>query len=102
MKPEELVTLNELVLNKVRESLLRNQKSIAGKSNQQIVQDAASLDSADVNELLFALKRIDKGTYGQCVICRHDIPLRVLESNLTARLCTSCETAIKERSEPAR
>lgn len=102
MKPEELVTLNELVLNKVRESLLRNQKSIAGKSNQQIVQDAASLDSANVNELLFALKRIDKGTYGQCVICRHDIPLRVLESNLTARLCISCETAIKERSEPAR
>jgi len=99
MKPEELSRFDGLVLLKMRKLLAALRKVSLTNDRRKILQLTSELDDADLNELSFALRRIEKGTYGHCVICRHDIPGAVLESNLTARLCPSCQLEIQETIE---
>lgn len=37
-----------------------------------------------------ALKRLDEGEYGYCVVCGEDIPKKRLEVDLTAARCVDC------------
>ncbi len=99
MRSEDLSRFDRLVLEKMRELLASRYKTRSSKSRQEILEMASKLDSPDLNELAFALRRIEKGTYGQCVICRHDIPSGILEENPVARLCPSCQTAMHEKSD---
>lgn len=41
-------------------------------------------------EILAALDRIEKGTYGKCSNCNDDIPLERLEANPAADTCLNC------------
>ncbi|MCL5267719.1 MAG: hypothetical protein M1469_06420 [Bacteroidetes bacterium] len=101
MKSEDLSKFHELVVLRLKE-LLSSRHGLTVKDNKEDVLEAASrFDAADLNELVFALRRIEKGIYGQCVICRHDIPVDVLKSNLNARLCPSCETVMREKTDPS-
>ncbi len=102
MKSEDLSKFDKLVVKKLRELLITRHKVVVDESKQQVLEAASKFDSPDLNELVFALRRIEKGIYGQCVICRHDIPADVLEANLTARLCPSCQTAMHEKSDTSR
>ncbi len=102
MKPEDLSKFDKLVVNKMREIIAKKYKVAVGETRQQVLEAASRFDRTDLNELTFALRRIEKGIYGQCVICRHDIPSDVLEANLTARLCPSCQTAMHEKSDTSR
>lgn len=102
MKSEDLSKFEKLVIQRLRDLLMTKHEVKAGESKQRVLEAASRFDSPDLNELVFALRRIEKGIYGQCVICRHDIPSDVLESNLTARLCPSCQTAMHEKSDTTR
>ncbi len=102
MKSEELKKFDVLVLGRMREILSTKYNVAVPEGRQEILDAASSFDRPDLNELAFSLRRIEKGIYGQCVICRHDIPVDVLEANLTARLCPSCQTAMHEKSDTAR
>ena len=102
MKSEDLSKFDRLVVVKLRELLLTRHKVTVGEGRQEVLEAASRFDSADLNELVFALHRIEKGIYGQCVICRHDIPSELLEVSLTARLCPSCQTAMHEKSDTSR
>jgi len=99
MKAEELLRFDGLVLQKMRELLAMQYKISVAQDRQEIIVTTSEVDDAGLNELSFALRRIEKGTYGQCVICRHEIPTAVLESNLTARLCLSCQLVMQEKIE---
>ncbi len=37
-----------------------------------------------------ALRRLDEGEYGYCVVCGEDIPVKRLEVDLTAARCVDC------------
>jgi RNA polymerase-binding transcription factor DksA len=102
MKSEDLSKFDELVVLRLKELLLSRHGLRAGDGKDDVLEAASRFDAADLNELVFALRRIEKGIYGQCVICRHDIPVNVLKSNLTARLCPSCETVMHEKTDPSR
>jgi len=99
MKPENLLKFGQLVITKISDLLVSRYKSAAPDDKQEIISLASKFDSPDLNQLVFALRRIDKGVFGQCVICRHDIPIEILESNLTTMLCPSCQTALHEKSD---
>ncbi len=101
MKSEDLFEFEKHVVRRLRE-LLAVKHEVVAEDKASILDQASRFDCPDLNELVFALRRIEKGTYGQCVICRHDIPSDVLESNLTARLCPSCQAAMHEKSDTLR
>ena len=45
-----------------------------------------------LREIENALKRIDEGSYGECLDCGGDIPRARLEAYPTARRCTQCQS----------
>ncbi|MGH2722275.1 MAG: TraR/DksA family transcriptional regulator [Actinomycetota bacterium] len=44
-----------------------------------------------LEDVVAALSRIEKGTYGQCTHCGNDIPPERLEAVPTAALCIDCK-----------
>ena len=102
MKSEDLSKFEKLVVQKLRDILLTKHAVKVGGEKERVLREASRFDCPDLNEIVFALRRIEKGIYGQCVICRHEIPTDILESNLTARLCPSCQTAMREKSDSTR
>lgn len=101
MKSETLLKFSRLAIRKITDLLASRYKLTVPDDRQAIISLASKFDSPDFNELVFALRRIDKGVFGQCVICRHEIPEELLELNLTARLCPSCQAALLEKSDTA-
>lgn len=99
MRAEDLLRFDRLVVKRMKGLMTSHYKTTVSDNRQEILDAASRFDAADLNELAFALRRIEKGTYGQCVICRHDIPSEVLEVNLVARLCPSCQLAMHEKSD---
>ncbi|MGC8594946.1 MAG: hypothetical protein ACP5US_03210 [Candidatus Kryptoniota bacterium] len=97
MKPDELSLFEKLVIGRMALILLERY-NVRAEGKRRVLEACGKLDDPNLNELSFALKMIEKGTYGQCVICRHDIPSAILKENLTARLCPSCESVINEKN----
>jgi DnaK suppressor protein len=44
-------------------------------------------------EIVWALRRLEDGTYGKCEGCGQEIPFERLEARPTARLCVNCKQA---------
>lgn len=57
---------------------------------QQMALNARGRQKQEIKFLEEALKRIEHGNYGQCMICRRDIPRERLEYQLQAVTCVSC------------
>jgi RNA polymerase-binding transcription factor DksA len=102
MKSEDLSKFDRIVVIKLHDLLVSRYGISVDVEKERVIEAASRFDSADLNELAFALRRIEKGIYGQCVICRHDIPSEILEANPVARLCPSCQTAMHEKSDSPR
>ncbi|MEW6512180.1 MAG: hypothetical protein AB1428_14610 [Bacteroidota bacterium] len=51
-----------------------------------------------LEELRGALERIEDGTFGVCIGCKHEIAEKTLESDPARRMCPVCE---REFSKPA-
>lgn len=43
-----------------------------------------------LQDIIAALTRIEKGTYGMCAICGKEIPLARLQANPSAKTCLTC------------
>ncbi len=99
MKNEDLQRFYQFAIDRIRGMISSRYKFEAPTNDQEVVSVAIKYDVPDLNELVFAIKRIEKGVFGQCVICRHDIPIKTLEQDLTARFCPSCQAALHERGE---
>ena len=55
--------------------------------------DNISVESAlekNLQEIIEALSRMEKGTYGTCENCQKEIPLARLEANPAAKTCIEC------------
>ncbi|WP_067620811.1 TraR/DksA C4-type zinc finger protein [Alicyclobacillus acidiphilus] len=61
-------------------------------------------DEAHLEEIEAALRRMDEGTYGQCVDCGETIPMDRLQAMPTTKYCIDCQKAEevvkKERHRP--
>jgi RNA polymerase-binding transcription factor DksA len=44
-----------------------------------------------IEELRGALDRLEQGTFGTCIACKHDIDSELLEVDPAMRLCEQCE-----------
>jgi len=55
-------------------------------------------EQALLTEVLQALKRIDDGTYGLCVVCGNPIPEKRLEAIPWAARDVKCEQALEQRN----
>jgi hypothetical protein len=49
-------------------------------------------------EIRAALRRIEEGSYGACLMCKATIPFEFLARRPTARLCVRCRKILKPRS----
>jgi DnaK suppressor protein len=55
-------------------------------------------EQALLTEVLQALKRIDDGTYGLCIVCGNPIPEKRLEAIPWAARDVKCEQALEQRN----
>lgn len=51
-----------------------------------------------IHMLQRALQRLQDGTYGKCVECGEDIPVKRLMAKPETTLCVGCQNAIEKRS----
>lgn len=67
--------------------------SLAGESIPRRDIDALLAFKSDstLEELYRALVRLDNGTYGICISCKHRINQRLLDSDPARQLCHACE-----------
>jgi DnaK suppressor protein len=54
-------------------------------------------ESAQVNQIRQALKRLDSPDFGVCEECGEDIGLARLKAQPTSRLCVECQAALESR-----
>ncbi|MDK2955160.1 MAG: DnaK suppressor protein [Desulfovibrionales bacterium] len=54
-------------------------------------------ESAQVNQIRKALKRLDSLDFGVCEECGDDIGLARLKAQPTSRLCVDCQAALESR-----
>jgi DnaK suppressor protein len=57
----------------------------------------AARDTRELDDIGGALKRIDDGTYGECIDCGEDIPRPRLDANPSAARCIPCQEKIEAR-----
>jgi DnaK suppressor protein len=67
-----------------------------GEQGEQLSRDAVrgaeeDRDAAELNAIVDALRRIESGSYGDCIDCGEPIPLPRLIAQPTATRCTECQ-----------
>ena len=96
-RADAIKTATELLNEDMRESLgelslLDNHPADIGTEVYQRSQDVAEHDRLihRVEAIDVALERLDKGEYGRCEHCGHDIPFERLEALPYTTVCTEC------------
>ncbi|MDR2581261.1 MAG: TraR/DksA C4-type zinc finger protein [Fibromonadaceae bacterium] len=59
----------------------------------------AERDSKYIKQLGDALRRIEKGTFGICTVCKEPIPILRLEAVPTTTKCLDCKNEIKRQEQ---
>lgn len=59
----------------------------------------ASGESQMLQAVAEALKRIEEGTYGSCIDCKNDIPVKRLEVFPAAKRCIDCKSRFEKEGE---
>lgn len=71
-----------------------DQKDVAEHAMRTGVSDAEErMHLTEVAEIERALRRLDAGTYGNCLVCGEPIPLQRLLVMPAAERCTACQAA---------
>lgn len=66
---------------------------------QQSMAQATSVKSVErIRQMVAALDRMAKGTYGNCLACKEPIPIARLRVRAEATLCVECQTDREKRS----
>jgi len=68
-------------------------------ANLTMKLNLAERDSKYLKQMEDALNRIDKGTFGVCVVCKTLIPMVRLEAVPTATKCVDCKNEVKRREQ---
>jgi len=77
-------------------------KDLAGEQEQASLQDIQAGHAAgELSMAVAALRRLDDGSYGQCLDCGAPIDLRRLAAIAATPYCTQCQSD-HERPAPAR
>ena len=72
-------------------------KDVAAEDRQAIIDEVTLANaSAELHQVVSAMRRIDDGTYGECQDCGEPIDERRLFALPATRYCTACQ-AIHER-----
>ncbi len=75
-------------------------KDIADDQSRDIVDEAQADHAAvELEQVLSALRRVDDGTYGQCMDCGEPIDERRLTAMPAAAYCLACQ-AVHEHTRP--
>lgn len=92
---DELVRLSGISLE-ARDTVTLDQQSVGRLSRMDAMQGQAMAQATErqrANEMLridAALKRLDEGEYGLCLVCGEEIAPRRLEINPAASVCIDC------------
>jgi len=54
-----------------------------------------------LNDLQYALARLESGIFGICIACKQPIALAHLDNEITRRICPSCEAEFNQRRQKA-
>ena len=112
MEPQKLEYFRNLLLEQRRQATedIQAERAAASRTDdgvddigemsesdldQSTAFDIASRESQLVEEIDEALRRIDEGTYGQCVRCGKPISEERLKAMPTARYDAECQAAIE-------
>jgi DnaK suppressor protein len=63
---------------------------IQGNMLMEMANQLGTRNTAKLNQIQVALKRIEEKTYGLCLDCEETIPEKRLMANPYAQLCVSC------------
>ena len=55
-------------------------------------------ETHELDDVEAALRRIDEGTYGECIDCGEDIPRARLDANPSAARCVPCQERYETRT----
>jgi RNA polymerase-binding transcription factor DksA len=96
MKQSNKVALRRLVLSELISYLRKNYdvnpaEQLGNLSPTDLDALLAFRSDAHLEELRFALDRIDNDRFGICLRCQTNIPTVLLSADPTRRLCSSCE-----------
>lgn len=92
---ESLDNLSDATENERRPVEL-DQQSVGRLSRMDAMQVQAMAQAVEGRrrqrqaQIVAALKRLDEGEYGYCVVCGEDVPAKRLEVDLTAARCVDC------------
>jgi hypothetical protein len=71
---------------------LRRDEFTGGMLSSQEIEGILSFKSdPHLDELHDALRRIEQGTYGVCLGCKHEIGEAVLQKDPSSRMCSVCD-----------
>ena len=62
-----------------------------------LAQEAAGHNAAQLRMIKHALAKFDDGSYGECEECANPIGYSRLQARPEARLCISCQTRLEKR-----
>ncbi|HEY4643830.1 MAG TPA: hypothetical protein VIH68_03845 [Bacteroidota bacterium] len=86
-------SLDEVIgINLAEDMKLTSPEDAVNRALQRVAESHVLDARYDVSlfEIELAIDRLNKGTYGVCVMCRGQIEPSVLEVNPTTRICKKC------------
>jgi len=101
MDNESLKSIRDIVFSRIREIVFDRyhefippnliDSPLEGESSLKAIEGFESFKAdVDLLELFEALRKIVRGTYGYCLLCRKDIDVVKLKANPVAKFCDEC------------
>jgi DnaK suppressor protein len=84
-------------LDETEIAIERHRSGAAGVADLEVAIALAATARRALDDIVDAIDRLDKGTFGLCAGCRTPIPLERLKAMPRARFCVPCEV---DHTEP--
>jgi DnaK suppressor protein len=100
MTPEKLAKIKERLMGQFDDvsNEISDHSDRDTLAHSDVEKAIVNSDDRLLEKIELALKRIDDGTYGNCLSCKEKISVERLEAKPAVSLCTTCQEA-KERGE---
>jgi len=74
-------------------------KDVAAEETRAVVDEVAlSIAAAELTQVVAALRRVDDGSYGECLDCGEPIDERRLRALPATPFCTACQSLQERRA----
>ena len=77
--------------NEDKDPLASDMDDVSGESDNETTYRLLEIGSAELEEIEYALERIDEGTYGVCEECDEPIGVERLEALPFTAVCIKCK-----------